>query len=199
MRTLLTLFVLTLPVAAADDDKDFYPLKIGTKWTYKLAGQEGKFVVTALAEEKVGDVACVKFDARLKDQSVGTEHVAFMKDGFYRFKYGDQTIEPAICFCKPGAKKGDSWKVDFKIGETKASVRYDADYADVKVPAGEFKNALVIRAEAAEKMVVDGKETEQITKTTIWFVKGKGMVKQTIDLGQAKVELELETIDEAKK
>src|SRR5258708_29636978 len=107
MRTLLTLVVLALPVVAADDDKDFYPLKIGTKWTYKLTGQEGKFVVTALAEEKVGEAACVKFEAKLKDQLVGTEHIALLKDGFHRFKYSDMTIEPPICFCNPVAKKCD--------------------------------------------------------------------------------------------
>ena len=199
MRALLCFLALTLPARAADDDKDYYPLKVGMKWTYKLGEQDNRFVVTVAAEEKVGEVVCVKLEAKLKDQIVGTEHVAFQKDGFYRFKYGDMTIEPPICFCKPGAKKGESWKLDFKIGETKATVRYEADFQDVKVPAGEFKNALVIKAEAIEKIRDDGKEKDQITRTTIWFVKGKGMVKQTIDLGEAKVNLELESIEEPKK
>lgn len=196
MRALISLFLVAIPAAAADD---YYPLTVGAKWTYKLTGQDGRFVVVASAAEKVGEVNCVKMDAKLKDQVVGTEHIALAKDGYYRFKFGDTLIEPAICFCKPDAKKGESWKLDFKIGETKASVRYEADYQDVKVPAGEFKNALVIKAEAVEKGTVDGKEKDQITKTTIWYVKGTGIVKQFIELAEAKVTLELESVEWPKK
>lgn len=199
MRALLCLLVLALHARAADDDKDYYPMKVGTKWIYRLAGQDAKFTVTATREEKVGNVTCVKFEATLREQVVGTEHIAFQQDGFYRYKFNDAAIEPAICFCKPGAKKDDKWKLDFKVGDSKASVGYDTDYQDVKVPAGEFKNALVVKAEAVEKVSVDGKEKDQVTKTTIWFVKGKGIVKQFVEIGDVKVYLDLESIVEPKK
>ncbi len=200
MRTLLCLFVVAAPSFAADNDKDYFPLKIGTKWTYKVEGKDARFVVTAVGDEKVGAVACVKLEARLMDQVVGTEHVAWRKDGLCRYKFSDMGIEPAICFLKAGAKKGDSWKHDFKVGQVKANVRYEVDFADAKVPAGEFKNAMIIKAVAAEKAEVEGKG-DQIINTTIWYVKGKGMVKQSIDFvgTDIKVRLELESIDEPKK
>ena len=54
---------------------------------------------------------------------------------------------------------------------------------------------LVVRAEAIEK--VDDKET--ITKTSIWFVKNLGMVKQVINIGDTKITLELEKMEEPAK
>jgi hypothetical protein len=183
----LSLFVIAVPAFAADEDKDYYPLKIGTKWTYKIAGQEDKFVVTAVKEEKVGEQNCVKIEAKLKDQLVASEHVAIRNDGVYRFKFGDQVIEPEICFLKASSKKGDSWKHDFKIGETKATGKYEVDVEDVEVPAGKFKDAIVIRAEATEK--------DEVTKTTIWYAKKTGMVKQVIEIGAVKIALELEKME----
>ena len=58
--------------------------------------------------------------------------------------------------------------------------------ARVNITNAEGANdSLVIKGEAVEKVAVDGKEKDQITKTTIWYVKGKGIVKQFIELAEA--------------
>lgn len=199
MRAFL-LLLFAVPLHAADDDKEYYPLRIGTKWTYRLSGQEGKFVIAAVGEEKIGNVTSVKLEAKLRDQAVGSEQVAFQNGEFIRYKFNDQTIEPPIPFCKPAAKKGDKWNANFKVGGAGgASVRYETDTQDVKVPAGEFKNALVVKADVSEKVDENGKEVDRITKTTIWYVKGKGVVKQFVEIGPATVTLELESVEEPKK
>jgi hypothetical protein len=199
MRTLLCLLFIAATSSAADigNGKDYFPLKVGTKWTYKVEGKDARFVITAAGEEKVGDVVCVKLEAKLMDQVAATEHVAAQKDGIYRYKFNELPIEPGICFLKYAVKKGDSWKQEFKHGATNPTVRFEVDFADVKVPAGEFKNALVIRAVATEKAA----EGDFVINTTIWYVKGKGMVKQSIDFvgTPAKVRLELESMEEPKK
>src|SRR5688500_12515474 len=66
---LLSLFVLAAPARA--DDADYYPLKVGTRWTYRVAGQGAKLVVTAAREEKVGDQACVRLEGKLRDPLAG--------------------------------------------------------------------------------------------------------------------------------
>jgi hypothetical protein len=198
MRALLCLVVLMSPACAADDDSDYYPLKPGMKWIYKRGGQDIRFCVAVVGEEKIGAVTCMKLESTLRDALVGIEYVSFGKDGFYRHKYGDVMIEPAVCFCKTGLKKGDTWKVDFKIGPTAASASYRADFADVKVPAGEYKNCLVVRAEITEK-AADGEGKNQLTRTTICFAKGVGIVKMTIQPGEGTFEFDLESIEVPKK
>lgn len=188
---LLTLLALAVTVRAADGDKEYYPMKIGTTWTYKVNGKTDKFVVTAVKSEKVGEQDCVKFEAKLNDQLVGSEHVAILKDGLYRFKFNDDAIEPAICFFKASGKKGDSWQQDFKVGGAKATGKYMLDEGDVEVPAGKYPGSLIIKADAIEG--------EMTTKTTIWFAKNVGMVKQEISMGEVKITLELEKMDEPKK
>src|SRR5262249_28524902 len=148
------------------------PLKIGTTWTYTITTQQkdktekqvNTFILTAIKEDKVGNQACVKFEAKLGEEVVSSEHVAILNDGVYRFKFGDKTIEPPICFFNASSKKGESWSQDFKVGDVGATVKYEMGVEDVEVRAGKFKDALVAKAEATEKVG----EEKKTTKTTIW-------------------------------
>ena len=191
--SLIAFLVLASPALAAEEEKPFYPMKIGTIWTYKLGGQEDKYIFTAVKEEKIGEQPCVVFEAKFKDEMIASEHVAVLKDGIHRLKFGKEVIEPSICFLKPTTKKGDSWTQEFKVGEVSASAKFTIDIEDVEVPAAKYKDAVVVRTETTEKAKKDAKETT--TKTTVWFVKEVGMVKQIIDLGDDKITLELEKIE----
>lgn len=184
----LTLLVTTIPAAPAQDaDKPLYPLQIGTKWTYQVARQDERFVVTAAKEEKVGEQNCVKLEARLKGQVVVTEHVAVLPDGIYRFKFNDAAIEPALCFCKPAAKKGEKWEVKFATGGKNGTAKFEQSEEAVEVPFGKFK-AVVVRGEVIENEVT--------IKTTVWFAPGCGMVRQVIEIGeQPPIVLELENME----
>jgi hypothetical protein len=195
----LALFAIVLsaaPALGADSDKDYYPLKVGTKWTFKLSGQTEKFVLSAVKEEKVGTQDCVKVEARLGDQLKGSEHIAVLNDGVYRFKYGDQAIEPPVCFFRPSGKKGVSWPFSFKFGPNTATGKFEMDVEDVEVPAGKFPGAFVVRAEANEKPAMG--EAEMRSTTTIWLAKHVGIVKQVITIGDTRITLELEKMEEPK-
>ena len=180
------LLALILP-AAAQDDKPLYPLKVGTKWSYKVKDQEEKFVVTAVKEEMVGDQNCVKLEARLKDQVVASEHVAVLKDGIYRFKFDDKTIEPAVCFCKLPATKGQKWEVKFKVAGKDGVAKFESGEEEISVPAGKFQT-VVINGEVVEDSVP--------IKMSLWYAPGSGIVRQVIDGGgQQPIILELESIE----
>src|SRR5271166_3617261 len=177
------LLILGAPLPASDIDQNYYPVQVGTQWTYKLGNTNDKFVITVLKPVTVGQQDCFVFDAKLNGKDAATEHVAWLKDGVHRFMYGDKPFEPPICFFKPGAKKGDTWKQDYKIGDAKGSIKFLVDVEDVEVPAGKFKDALAVHAEATENNTV--------SKTTIWYVKNGGMVKQLIE-DEKPIVLELE-------
>ena len=180
------MLALILP-AAAQDDKPLYPLKVGTKWNYKVKDQEEKFVVSATKEEMVGDQMCVKLEARLKDQIVASEHVAILKDGIYRFKFDDKTIEPPVCFCKLPATKGQKWEVKFKVAGKDGVAKFESGEEEISVPAGKFQT-VVISGEVVEDSVP--------IKTSLWFAPGSGIVRQVIDGGgQQPIILELESIE----
>ena len=180
------MLALILP-AAAQDDKPLYPLKVGTKWSYKVKDQEEKFVVTATKEEMVGDQNCVKLEARLKDQIVASEHVAILKDGIYRFKFDDKAIEPPVCFCKLPATKGQKWEVKFKVAGKDGVAKFESGEEEISVPAGKFQT-VVIKGEVVEDSVP--------IKMTLWFAPGSGIVRQVIDGGgQQPIVLELESIE----
>jgi hypothetical protein len=175
-----------LPAVSAQEDKSLYPLKVGTKWTYKVKDQEEKFVVTAAKEEAVGDQKCMKLEARLKDRVVATEHVAVLKDGIYRFKFDERAIEPPLCFCKLPPKKGEKWEQKFKVGPKEGVARFESGEEEISVPAGKYK-AVSVKGEVVEDSIT--------IKMSFWFAPGIGMVRQVIDQGEAVIVLELESID----
>jgi hypothetical protein len=180
------LLALILPVSA-QDDKPLYPLKVGTKWTYKVKDQEEKFVVTAVKEDMVGDQNCIKLEARLKDRVVASEHVAILKDGIYRFKFDDKAIEPPVCFCKLPATKGQKWELKFKVAGKEGVAKFESGEEEISVPAGKFQT-MVVKGEVIEDSVP--------IKMSLWFAPGWGIVRQVIDSGgQQPIVLELESIE----
>jgi len=192
MRSAFLLFTfLAMPAQAADADALFFPMKIGTQWTYRVAGQEDRMIVTAVKEEKVGAQACVRFERKLSQIVISVEQVAILEDGCYRLKSQGSAIEPAICFLKASAKKGDTWKQEIKIGDAMAATHYELDVEDVVVPAGMYSGALVVRAVTSDKGAT--------TKATAWYAKGIGMVKQTIEIAGAQTTLELEKVEIPRK
>jgi hypothetical protein len=189
--TLLALLVVALPLRA-ESDKDFFPLKVGTKWTYNVSSGQDKIIVTALKEEKVGEQMCTRIEWKLKDMAFSSEHVAVLKDGIYRLKMDDKKVEPPVCFFKAAAKKGEPWSQDFKLGDSAAKSKCEVSTEDVEVPAGKFEKALVVFGEAI------GMGEEVPTRTRAWYARKTGMVKQVIDSGDATVTLELEKMESPK-
>src|SRR5262245_14175304 len=76
LRAVLGAALLAAPVSAQDEamSSDFYPLRKGTTWTYKVS--TGTTLVTQVtAHEKVGKDVCAKLETKLNGETVATEHV----------------------------------------------------------------------------------------------------------------------------
>src|SRR5436305_2098798 len=97
---LLSLLILAGVAGAAEEEKEYYPMKLGTTWTYKIDTQVDRLTISTVSTENVGTQECVKFEAKLKNQVIGSEHNAVLKGDVYRFKFGENAIEPPICFLK---------------------------------------------------------------------------------------------------
>jgi hypothetical protein len=162
-----------------------YSLKVGTKWTYSL-GQDRELVMVAARQEKVGDQLCVVVEAQVDGKTGATEHMAFRKDGLYRFKFQSQVIDPPLCIYKPSAKKGDKWEATYKVKDTKVKTKFEVDIEDVTIGKKTYKATTKVTAHAD-----DGKN---LIVSACWYAKDVGMVRQTIQMNGVKsADLKLES------
>jgi hypothetical protein len=213
MRRGFAFLVLCLAVikVGAADEPNYFPSKVGMKWTYRISGGPDLVYLLAAKEEKLGDQVCTRMDLKIdlisaltdnvgiitsgafipigksRFVTVSTEHVASLKDGVYRFMIDGNLIGPPVNFLQTPIKKRDSWKNEFRIKDKKGKVTFTADFDDVEVPAGKFKDALLITGETIENGV--------ITKMQNWYVADVGMVKQLILNGKEETLLELTRLE----
>ncbi|MEZ0227724.1 MAG: hypothetical protein ACAI25_03810 [Planctomycetota bacterium] len=170
-----------------DEDADklveceYYPLAVGTTWTYEV---NGTLVKMRVAEhEKLRGVLCARVESEVNGATAASEHIRVTKDGVYRHSYNGTKIEPPLCFIKLPLKKGAAWKVKSKQGGTPIAGKLAVDEEDdVDVPLGTFKT-FVVKG--------DFESSGQTFASTSWFVKGKGLVKQSTELGGQTINLEL--------
>jgi hypothetical protein len=169
---------------------ELFPLKKGSKWVYKVADQEVTVVVAGT--EKYGNEDCTKIDTMVGGQVKASELYFVKADGIYRAKVKDDKVDPPVKIIQLPAKKGDSWKIDTKVGmqTVKGDFKVTDDKAKVKVAAGEF-----------EAVLVEGNDLDIAgTKTSVkqWFVPNKGIVKTSYTIQQTESTLELKEFTEGK-
>jgi hypothetical protein len=192
MRTFRVAALALLVAAAAAyplraDDKvvlkdcEWYPLAVGTTWTYKVGEQERK--ITVSAHEMVGDIPCARLDSSGADGK-GTEDVTVKDDGVYRVSSNGVKLVPPLCLLKLPAKTGTRWKVKYKEGalSVKGTFTID-DEDDVEVPAGTYKTTVIARGD-----MIAG---ENALTIAYYFASGVGMVKQEVIHGGKVVSIDL--------
>src|SRR5262245_64059635 len=100
---LLAVTVAASPAFADEPAPKFdnmLPLAVGNSWTYKVSGQDDRFVVRVARQEMVGEQTCFRLDASLKDRIVASEHLAFTKEGLCRFRVDQADVFPPVCVLK---------------------------------------------------------------------------------------------------
>lgn len=167
------------------EDSLYYPLKVGTTWEYKLTtkGKTQTATVKVAKHEKVGNTMCALLETSVDGNVSATEHVSASKDGVFRNTFGGQEITPPVCFLKLPVKKGESWKVDSKIGAQSGKATFVSGEDEVTVPAGKYK-AVTAKAEDFEAAGVK-------VPITYWFAPGVGIVKQVVKINDQEILIEL--------
>ena len=190
---LAALAIAAWPAAAQEPPasaEDLFPLAVGNTWTYRVGGQDDKFVVRAARQEMVGSQTCILLEARLRDRVVATEHVAFTKDGLCRFKVEQTEVVPPVCVLKvPAPPRG--WTAKYTLNQRPGTFTFTTRSEEVVYLARRYK-ATVVEARPGE---VRGPTPP---RTTVWYAPGVGPVKQRIDEGKGRfLELDLEKFEKA--
>jgi hypothetical protein len=177
--------------AAPPATTDYYPLVKGAKWTYLMGQTE---VVVEVADVANGEAKLV---TKHQGKAVAEESIQVTTDGVYRTKVNGTTIEGRVKIL--GLKEGkptkdETWKVGAKVqtSEVKGDFTTKDVAATVKVPAGEFKDAVFVEG---PKFLIAGTETA----VRYWFVPKQGIVKLSYSIaGSDSVPLELKSYEPAK-
>lgn len=163
-------------VGSASASEDYYPLKVGTKWTYECPG--GTLVWEIKGKEKIGEVEC-----SVMEQVLG-EHkkklwMTSNKDGVWKHREDDKTPEKPEPILRYPLKSGATWEGSGGTFEVIGEV-------EVEVKAGKFKCVHII-AKEKDKRIGD------------WhYAKDVGIVKMNMELGGKKFALELVKFERAK-
>jgi hypothetical protein len=169
-------------------DSEYFPLKVGTTWTYRTAGKQ--IVVKVAKHEKVGQTMCARLETSLDGNVLATEHVSVGKDGLYRHTALEKQADPPVRFLALPPKKGEKWSVESKVAGQTIKATFVLDEAEVTVPAGKYPAVLA----RTEDFTVDS----QKLGLTSWYAKGVGPVKTVTKVAGQEVTVELEKFEAGK-
>jgi hypothetical protein len=173
----------TPPAAAAAPmaTTDLYPLKTGSKWTYKLGdAQTVTIVVDAI---KDGEAT---LSTQVNGKAVAKESVKVQADGVYRTKINDTAVTPPVKFLALPAAKDAKWVVDSKVTEQPVKGTFTVKDLKEKIKTKDNKEY--------EAVVVDGPEFDiagQKTSVKQWFSPTKGLVKLSYVINNYESTIEL--------
>lgn len=185
------LFVLPAVVAAQNatpmGTTEYYPLKVGTTWTYSTS--EGVLTTKVVKHEEVGGVMCARIEATA-DNKKTSEYVHVAEDGVYRYQASDQNITPPLLFLKLPIKEGLTWTVNSKVLGKTLKGTFKMSIGDVTLKKAlkgkkDFTGVVICRSDDFE---IDGQKVPH----TYYFAKGIGIIKQVINFAGLEIVLELE-------
>lgn len=186
---LSVLAVLTFAVSAPSQEAagpkqhPYYPLKVGSVWSYKVQG--GPIQVKVAGTEKAGTQSGYKLETTAAGKVSATEVVAVTDEGVQRFMVNQLNAEPPILFLPKDVEATKEINVDSKVAGQEIKGKFSVGKDKVTVPAGTY-----------DAIHVKGTEmTIGATKTTVeyWFAKDVGIVKLRFTLGSQDAVLELES------
>lgn len=188
LAMICVLFLMSGAASLAQNDgmSNYYPLKVGSKWTYRVGDQQ--MVLEVTRTEDVDGTKCAVLETRA-DNQLFTEHVAVGSDGLYRYKAMDAKIVPPVCFFKLPPQRGANWEVDSKLGNLRVQGTFRMDEVEVTVPKGKFKTYV---------SSFDLKQGGQSVSISMYLASGVGMVKQKMEVGGKEVVVELVNFEEGK-
>ena len=179
------------PAAAATTD--YFPLKEGSKWVYKVGESE---VTVQVGATTAGET---KLDTIANGKPVASESVKVQADGVYRTKINATAIEPPVKILELEMKdgklvpkgKGAKWGVSSKVQSQVVGGEFAiGDPAKVKIADKEVDCVFVEGA----KFNIAGTETS----VKYYFAAGKGIVKLSYSIQGADATLELKSYEEGK-
>jgi len=186
-------------------DFEYFPLKYGSRWVYKEKNSSQSFIVKVAGYQNFTikqknangvivstTIRCARLETTMIGKKVilGSELIGISGDGVYRYKVGDQTVDPPARILPIPCNNGVSWKIDSKIQDRMVRLEYAIDEDKITAPIGSAAkptevNALRLKAN-------DFRVDEDKVEATVWYAKDIGMVKLDMQTGGVSFALELE-------
>ncbi|HEX3152643.1 MAG TPA: hypothetical protein VHR66_31515 [Gemmataceae bacterium] len=174
---------LSAQETAAPTTHPYYPIKVGSEWTYKVQGGPIKMKITG--PEKVGTNSGFKIEVSAGNKVSATEVIGVTKDGVVRYSVNNVAADAPILFLPTDPDTTKEWTIDTKGGGQALKGKFTASKEKVTVPAGTYDT---IHVKGADMTV--GSTTSNID---YWFAKDIGIVKLKFTLGSQEAVLELES------
>jgi hypothetical protein len=189
--------MVLVPVTRAGDKgnaAEFYPLKPGTQWHYRVTSDDKQVgtVVSRVAKiETIDGQPLARLETVVMGNVVNSEHVQANARGVFRHRVNGIEVEPPLCILRFPIKFDDTWESECKMGEMKfkGAHRVGRKEIEIEVPAGKFKVVPVYFEARIEGVDVT---------TTYYFAHGKGMIRQVAEINGSKLQLDLEKLEPGK-
>ena len=190
LSSVLLLAAVALPASGADKapGSDYYPLKIGTQWTYQIGPVE--VTMRVAKHEKVGDVMCGVVESSVDGKVVATEHISAGENGVFRHTFNGQKASEPLCILKLPVKKDQEWAFNAKIANETVKGKFKSGEEEITVPSGKYKAVTSFTTECE----LNGNKAE----FKYWFAPGVGVVKQTMNIGGNMIESVLKKVEATK-
>jgi hypothetical protein len=185
----IVLLFTGLALAADEKTTPLYPLKVGSKWTYKVAG--GQIEVKVDKKETFVGEECYRLETSSQGKVSASEHVVVKEDGVYRLGVNGMKASTPIKFLILPPTKGSKWSIKSNVQGQEVEGEFQVKEEDVKVGAGDFKGATLVEGQNIKIANMD-------TSIECWYVKDIGIVKLKFKLGGQEATLELEKYEPGK-
>lgn len=169
---------------------DYYPLRVGDSWKYRMVEENAEFTVKVLSEEKQADGTVLYMVEKLSGVKVNQWYskpsgwVLLNREAYPEHEGLGIKHEPAKQFLKNPLTAGARWNWSGKsttlMDMTESNRVLGPD--TVKVPAGTFR---------AMKVVTRVSEGPGTATKTYWYADGVGLVKYMTESGPIKYTWEL--------
>jgi len=177
-RSFATLVLLSIipcgGIAQGDlPESDYYPLKVGTTWSYKEVTKSlGKDVVSKVVKiEASNDKLLARIDIEVAGLSMPSGSMLIDAKGIYTLppRLVQQKDDVPTMYLRLPPKEGDFWDLRIQVAGKNVDARRTVRREKIKVPAGEFETFKVI----TEINLEGNMSSYGIT----WLAKGLGPVK----------------------
>jgi hypothetical protein len=165
---------------------DYYPLKPGTKWTYDLDPGNGRRirVTNQIARiETIDGKSMARLETIINGRVAMTQHLLSTPEGVFRYRTGEADISPPLRILKYPFKEGETWQAEAMIGREQSKILFKSGRHEELMSGVAKYQAISVECE----INADGAQL----KNTSWYAPDVGMVKDTRELGDKTVTMDL--------
>ncbi|MFC1551730.1 hypothetical protein ACFL6P_04100 [Candidatus Latescibacterota bacterium] len=163
------------------DAQTYYPLKIGSKWTYEGIGTTPDIVNTVSGTEAKEDKTFTKIDAEIIENNNTYSDVVLARCEDNFIFQGKSSGEKKLLF-DFNAELNKRWTKRYETEESKIDIRTGriVDFnMTVNVPAGTFDNCIVYEISDTSSQA---NERRSLVIYTYWLAPDVGIVKMSINI-----------------